>query len=199
MNIAVLASGNGSNFEALVKYLKSAKIDAKINLLVVDKKNAFVRTRAKKLKIKELLIDQRKFPTRIAFEKEIAGHLQKEQIDLVVLAGYMRIISSYFIKQFKNKIINIHPALLPAFRGRDAIKRAFNHGSKVSGVTIHFVDEQIDHGPIILQESIEIPKNITLKKFEAKIHALEHKLLPQAIKLFSEKKVRLFEKKVKIT
>jgi len=198
MNIAVLASGNGSNFEALAVSLNSGKINAKIKLLIVDQQSAPARARAKKLNINELFINPKEFPTSTAFEREIVTHLKQEKINLVILAGYMRIISPYLIGQFKNKIINIHPALLPAFKGKNAIKRAFVYQTKVSGVTIHFVDEKIDHGPIILQESLKIPENSSLEDFEAKIHTLEHKLLPQVVKLFSERKVRLSGRKVKI-
>ena len=125
--------------------------------------------------------------------------LRNEKIDLIVLAGYMRVLSSYFVKSFENKILNIHPAILPAFGGVDAIKRAYDYGCKLTGVTVHFVDEQVDHGPIILQAPIEIKKDMSLNKLEEEIHKLEHKLYPLAIKLFVNKRLKLRGRHVKIT
>ncbi|MFH1504353.1 MAG: phosphoribosylglycinamide formyltransferase [Candidatus Omnitrophota bacterium] len=187
MNIAILASGNGTNLEALAKAAKKGYFKADIKLLITDKKEAFARIRAKKLGLKDIFINPKDFSSRLEFDKEIVKILKKEKTDLVTLAGYMRIISPYFVKIFKNKIINIHPALLPAFKGVRSIERALKHGSKITGVTVHFVDEKIDHGPIILQESLKIKKNETLKELEKRVHKLEHKLYPLAIKLIIEK------------
>lgn len=197
-NIAVLASGRGSNFEALAKAVKKGYIQAKIKLLICDKKEALVRKRAEKFKIKELFLDPKKFKSRLHFDKKLAEILSKEKINLVVLAGYMRILSPYFVRKFKNKILNIHPALLPSFKGTKAIERAFKYGCKVTGVTVHFVDEQVDHGPIILQEAVKIKKGMSLRKLEEIIHAREHKLYPLAVKLFVEKKIRLKKRQVRI-
>ena len=179
MNIAVLASGS-----------------SKIKLLITDKKNAFARRRASRLKIKDLFIDPKKSKNRLAYDKAIVKVLKKEKIDLILLAGYMRVLSPYFIKQFKNKILNIHPALLPSFKGTDSIKRAFDYGVKVTGVTVHFVDSKVAHGPIILQEEIKITPKTTLSTLTKQIHALEHKLYPKAVKLFATKKLTLSGRKV---
>lgn len=198
MNLAILASGSGSNFQALVDAQKKGYFKAKIKLLITDKEKAFVRKRADKFKIKHVFIDPKKFKSRVSFDKEVVKVLRREKIDFILLAGFMRIISPYFVRSYKNKIINIHPALLPLFKGTDAIKRALNSGAKATGVTVHFVDEKIDNGPIILQESIKIKANTKLKDLEKKIHSLEHKLYPQAVKLLLEKKVKIRGGKVSI-
>lgn len=198
MNIAILASGNGTNFEAIAKAVKQGYIKANIKLLLTDKENAFVRKRAARFNIRELYIDPRKFNSRLDYDKEILGLLKKEKIDLIVLAGFMRILSLEFVKFFKNKILNIHPALLPAFKGEDAIRMAYDCGSKVTGVTVHFVDEKVDNGPIILQEAVSIDEGMTLPELEEKIHRIEHKLYPYVIKLYIQKRLKARGRHVKI-
>ncbi|MCF7907650.1 MAG: phosphoribosylglycinamide formyltransferase [Candidatus Omnitrophica bacterium] len=198
MNIAILASGNGSNFEAIAKAIRRGQIRAEVKLLITDKPQAFARFRAKKLKIKDIFINPDNYPSRLLFDKKLVEVLKIDKIDLVVLAGYMRILSPYFVKKYKNKILNIHPSLLPRFKGVNAIARAFNHGSKLTGVTVHFVDSKVDHGPVILQSSILIKKSMKLKSLEKEIHKLEHKLYPLAIKLFAEKKLKVRGRKVAI-
>jgi len=198
MNIAILASGKGTNFEVLAKAVKRGYIKAEIKLLITDKEKAFVRRRAKRFKIREFFINPKNFKSRLSFDKELVKILHKEKIDLVVLAGYMRILSSVFVRSFKNRILNIHPALLPAFRGTNAIERALKYGCKLTGVTVHFVNEQIDAGPIILQKSIKIKEGTALEELEKRVHELEHKLYPLAVKLFIDKKIKIDGKNVKI-
>ena len=198
MNVAVLASGNGSNFECLVKAAKKKKIKVNIKLLITDKKNAFVRKRAKRLGVKDVFINPKSFKSRLGFDKEIVKILRKEKIKLVALAGYMRLISPYFVKSFKNRILNIHPALLPCFKGTTAIKDAYNYGCKITGVTVHLVDEKVDHGPIILQESLKISDSLGIAKLEKKIHEIEHKLYPRALRLLAEGKLKIRGRNVKI-
>jgi len=197
-NIAVLASGNGTNFQALAKAIRKQRLKAEIKLLITDKRNSFVRKRAESLGIRDIFINPKEFKSRLEFDKRIVKILRKERIDLVILAGYMRIISSFFVKSFNQKILNIHPAILPAFKGTNAISRAFNYGCKVTGVTVHFIDEKVDHGPIILQETVEIRKGMSEEKLEEKIHGLEHKLYLKALKLILDKKVKVKGRYVKI-
>ncbi len=198
MNIAVLASGRGTNFEALVKAQKKGVFDAKIKILITDNKSAYVRERAKRLDIKEEVVEFEKFKDRKGFEKEILNILKREKIELVVLAGFMRIFSPYFVKKYKNRILNIHPALLPSFKGSQAIKRAFEYGVKVTGVTVHFVTEHVDAGPIILQKAVEIKETDTLETLEKRVHKVEHRLYPKAVKLFVEGKLKIKKRRVKI-
>jgi phosphoribosylglycinamide formyltransferase-1 len=199
MNIAILASGNGSNFEAIAKAYQAGRLRGiRVKLLLTDKKNAYVRKRAAKCKIKDIFLDPAKLNTRQDYDKELVRILNKEKVDFVVLAGFMRVLSSYFVRKFKNRILNIHPALLPAFKGTSAIARGYDYGVKLTGVTVHFVDERIDHGPIILQRAVAIEDKESLASLEKKIHRLEHKLYPQALKLLVDGRLQIYKRKVKI-
>ncbi|MGA2774441.1 MAG: phosphoribosylglycinamide formyltransferase [Candidatus Omnitrophota bacterium] len=195
-NIAVFASGYGSNFLAIASAIKSRKIRAKLTLLVCDNPKAPVLEKAKKAKVKAVLVLRDEFLSRKDFEAKISEYLKENNIDLIVLAGFMRILSAEFVNEYRGRIINIHPSLLPAFKGEGGIKDAFEYGVKVTGVTVHFVDEQMDHGPIILQQAILIGDKDTLESLEAKIHKLEHKLYPEAIKLFVEGKLEIEVRRV---
>ena len=181
-NIAVFASGNGTNLQAIIDNIASGALKARLALVVSDKSSAFALKRAKKAGIKTLFVDPKKFDSKQAYEKFIIDHLKKNNVDLIVLAGFMRILSPFFIKKYRHKILNIHPALLPAFKGGCAIKDAFNYGVKVTGVTVHFVDEKVDHGPIILQEAVEMRDRESLSDLKRRIHQVEHRVYTQALK-----------------
>jgi len=196
MNIAVLASGRGSNFSAIIRAAKKGKIKANLSLLVCDNPKAGAVGRAKRAGIKIAMVRREDFPSRDDFERKIIEHLQQHNIDLVVLAGFMRILGHELISRYENKIINIHPALLPSFKGAHGIKDAFDYGVKVTGVTVHFVDDQMDHGPIILQSPLKIEEDDTPESLEAKIHKLEHKIYPEAIKLFLEGRLKPLGRRV---
>ena len=198
-NIAVLASGNGSNFQAIVDALKKGRIRANIKLLVCDNPEAYCLQRAAKVKVKAFIADRRDFSNKKDFEEQIIRKLRSEKIGLIILAGFMRLLSGEFIKKYRGRILNIHPSLLPVFKGARAIKDAFDYGAKVSGVTVHFVDEQMDHGPIILQEPLKIKAGWSLEELEKNIHNLEHKIYPQVIRLFLEGRLRLKGRKVIIS
>lgn len=199
VNIAVLASGRGTNFEAIAKAIKSKRLKGvRIKALVTDKEEALVRKRAKTFGIKDIFVNPKNFRNREDFDKALLRIMRDEKIDLVVLAGFMRILSSYFVKKFKNRILNIHPAILPAFKGTNAIERAYNYGVKVTGVTVHFVDDKVDHGPIILQKSLYIQEGESLAHLEERIHCIEHKLYPKAIKLLVERRLKIKGRHVEI-
>jgi phosphoribosylglycinamide formyltransferase-1 len=191
MNIAVFCSGNGSNFQAIADSAKRGEIPAKIALMVCDKPQAFALKRAEKEGIKSLLIERRNFETKEAFEAEIIKYLEKENIGLICLAGFMRIIGPGFVKKYRNKILNIHPSLLPSFKGASGIKDALKAGAGVTGVTVHFVDEEMDHGPVVLQEKVKIKDDDTEKSLASRIHEVEHRLYPEAIRLFIEGKLTI--------
>lgn len=191
MRIAVFASGNGSNFQAIVDTIKRGELNTNLALLVCDKEGAFVLERAQKAGIKSVLVKRGDFESKEDFEREIIKYCKQENIDLIVMAGFMRLLSPVIINEYPNKIINIHPALLPKFKGAHAIKDAFKAGEKTTGVTVHFVDEEMDHGPVILQESVKVEEVDTLESLETKIHKLEHELYPKAIKLFIEGKIKI--------
>jgi len=196
MNIAVLASGRGSNFSAIIRAAKKGKIKANLSLLVCDNPKAGAVGRAKRAGVKIAMVRREDFSSRDDFERKIIEHLQQNNIDLVVLAGFMRMLGPELISRYENKIINIHPALLPSFKGAHGIKDAFDYGVKVTGVTVHFVDGQMDHGPIILQSPLRIEKGDTPESLEAKIHKLEHKIYPEAIQLFLEGRLKPLGRRV---
>jgi phosphoribosylglycinamide formyltransferase-1 len=198
-NIAVFASGRGTNFEAIAKKIKSGALKVNLALLVCDNPRAAVLAKAGKLGVKIFLIERKNFAQKKGFEDAIIRELKKNKIGLVVMAGFMRMLSPHIVRAFKSRIINIHPALLPSFKGVCGIKDAFDYGVKVTGVTVHFVDEAMDHGPIILQKEVEVKETDTLKSLEEKIHKVEHSLYPEAIKLIAEGKVELRGRRVKIT
>ena len=199
MNIAVLASGNGTNFEAIVRSSRRGKLrGVKVKLLICDRKDAFVYERARKYKIKSLFINPKEFSSRVLFDKEVVRIIREDKVELVVLAGFMRILSPYFVRAFRGRILNIHPALLPSFKGASAIEDAHKYGVKITGVTVHFVDNDVDHGPIILQEALRIKEGESLESLEKRIHRLEHKLYPEAIKLFVHGRLKIKGRKVAV-
>lgn len=198
MNIAVFASGKGTNFSAIVRAVKKGKIKANLSLLVCDNPKAGAIGRAKRAGIKIAKVLREDFSSKEDFEAKILQHLEENKIDLIVLAGFMRLISAGFVKKYEGRILNIHPALLPSFKGTEGIRDAFDYGVKVTGVTVHFVDTELDHGPIILQEAVKIEEDDTLASLEAKIHKLEHRIYPEALRLWAEGKLKIEARKVKI-
>lgn len=180
-NIAVFASGNGTNLKAIIDSIAAGRLKARIALVVSDRRGAFALKRAEKAGINTLYADPKEFDTKHDYEKFIIERLKKENVELVVLAGFMRILSPFFIKKYKNRILNIHPALLPAFKGAHAIRDAYRYGVKVTGVTVHFVDEKVDHGPIVLQGSETVSGSEPIAELEKRIHKLEHKMYSAAI------------------
>lgn len=180
--IAIFASGSGSNFQAIVDAVKSGQLDAEVCLLVCDKAGAFAIERAKKENIPYFVFQAKEYANKEQYELEILENLKKHEIDFIVLAGYMRLIGSTLLSEFEGKIINIHPSLLPAFPGKDAIGQALAAKVKVSGVSIHYVDAGMDTGPIIAQKAVEISENETKESLQEKIHRIEHELYPKVIK-----------------
>jgi phosphoribosylglycinamide formyltransferase-1 len=198
VNIAVLVSGSGTNLQAIIDAVKSGYIPAKIALVLSDKNDAFALERARKAGIETAVLDKKDFKTREDFDKEIIENLKKRDVGLVVLAGFMRLLSPHFIQEYRNRIINIHPALLPSFKGTRGIKDALEHGVKVTGPTVHFVEEKLDDGPIILQRPVEVKEGDTEEALLERVHKEEHRIYPEAIKLFVEGKIRVEGRRVKI-
>ncbi|MCG2706697.1 MAG: phosphoribosylglycinamide formyltransferase [Candidatus Omnitrophica bacterium] len=199
MNIAVFASGRGTNFGAIIRAVKRGKIKANLSLLVCDNPKAGAIGRARRAGIKVALVKREDFVGKKDFQTRITQHLAENNIDLIVLAGFMRLLTAEFVSTYHGRILNIHPALLPSFKGTEGIKDAFNYGVKVAGVTVHFVDEEMDHGPIILQEAVKIQENETLESLEKRIHKVEHRLYPEAIRLYVEGKLKLEGRRVRIS
>lgn len=198
LNIAVLASGRGSNFQAIIDAIESGMLKATIKLLIVDKPAAFAIERAKKHSIEYLYVNPKDFPTGDDFFKYIADELKKRDVELVVLAGFMRIVRKPLLDAFPNRIMNIHPAILPSFRGLHGQRQAIEYGAKISGCSVHFVDEGVDTGPIIIQAAISVSPDDNEESLSARILRLEHKILPEAIRLFSEGRISVEGRVVKI-
>ena len=184
MRFVVFASGNGSNFEAIVKATKDGNIAGDLVCLFCDKKDAFAIERAKKYHIPYFVIEKRKDQTKEEYEKKILSILKSEKIDLIVLAGYMKIIGSTLLEAYHERMINLHPSLLPKYPGNKSIQEAYEGTDEETGVTIHLVDEGVDTGPIIYQESVVINRNQSLEEFEEEMHQLEHKVLPIVLNQF---------------
>ena len=196
MNIAVFVSGNGTNLQAIIDAAKKGYIKSKIALVVSDNKGAYALKRAEKAGLKTLVLNPEDFGSKEDFDKEIVINLKKYDIGLVALAGYMRLLTPCFIKEYRNRILNVHPALLPSFKGKDGVKDALDYGVKVTGPTVHFVTENIDSGPIVSQAAVLVEDGDTEESLGERIHEEEHKIYTKAIKDFMESKLKVVGRKV---
>lgn len=179
--IAIFASGTGSNFQAIIEAVRKGNLHATIALLICDKPEAPVVEKAKKADVPVFTFSPKEFASKAVFESIICEQLQNAKVDFIVLAGYMRLIGPTLLQAYPNKIINLHPSLLPAFPGKAAIKQAVEAGVKITGITIHYVDEGMDTGPIIAQKAVPIDDEETLLDVERKIHQVEHIFYPQTL------------------
>jgi phosphoribosylglycinamide formyltransferase 1 len=182
--LSVFCSGFGSNFEAIARAVQQKKVHASIALMVCDNPKATALTRAARHGVPVCLVSPKLFKSREDYEKFIVRVLKSQAVDLVVLAGFMRILTPYFVKAYHGRILNIHPSLLPQFKGAHAIRDAFEAEAKETGVTVHLVTKDVDAGPILLQKKVLISKKDTLESLEKKIHAVEHELYPEAIQKY---------------
>ena len=195
MNLGILLSGRGSNFEAIARNVEAGKIPARIALVISNREDAPGLARARAMGL-----DARFIPSqgkdREAYDREVVAALRECQVDLVCLAGFMRVLSPYFIRAFPGRILNIHPALLPAFPGLDAQKQALEYGVKFSGCTVHVVDEGVDTGPIVCQAVVPVLDDDTVESLAARILKEEHRIYSEAICLVLENKVRVENRRV---
>jgi phosphoribosylglycinamide formyltransferase-1 len=198
IRIAVLVSGRGSNLQAIIDSIENGYLHAQISIVISDISDAYALVRAKKHGINTAYIDPGSFGSKEAYETEIQRVLSSHNVQLVLLAGYMKILGKNLLAAYKNRILNIHPALLPAFPGLHAQEQAFKHGVKVAGCTVHFVDEELDGGPVLLQKCVEVKEDDTAQTLAERILEQEHKIYPEAVKLFVENKLRIEGRKVKI-
>ena len=191
MNIGVLISGRGSNLQAIINAVKSGKINAKISVVISNKKNAPGLKIAEENNIDTFFLDPKQFKDRESFDREVAQILEKYGVDLVVLAGYMRILSDYFIDKFEGRLLNIHPSLIPAFQGLKPQKRAIEYGAKFTGCTVHFVTKELDNGPIIIQAVVPVLPDDTEETLSERILSYEHRIYPQAIKWYVDGRISI--------
>lgn len=191
-NIGVLVSGRGSNLQSIIDHVESGYLkNVKLSVVISDVKDAFALERAKRYGINAVFIDPHAYESKMGFEKKIIATLKDYNVDLVLLAGYMRILGSEVIRAYRDRIMNIHPALLPSFKGLHGPRQALEYGVKVTGCTVHFVDEGVDSGPIILQSCVSVKDNDTESTLASRILEQEHRIFPEAIKLFTEGKLKV--------
>jgi len=196
LTLAVLASGRGSNFQSIIDSIESGFLKAKIAVLITDNPDAYALERAKKYRSESLVLKPRDFSGKDAYYSHIADELKKRNVELVILAGFMRVVGKALIDQYRNKIMNIHPALLPSFPGLHGQKQAADYGVKISGCTVHFVDEGMDTGPVIIQAAVPCYHDDTEETLSERILKQEHRIFPYAIKLYSEGRISVSGRKV---
>ncbi|MDW7739548.1 MAG: phosphoribosylglycinamide formyltransferase [Bacillota bacterium] len=189
--IAVLASGQGTNLEAILEAVKREEIAGRVAVVISDRGEAPALDRARRHGVEAIFVDPKGHKNREEYDRSLIEILQKFKVDLVVLAGFMRLLSPLFVKTFPLQIMNIHPSLLPAFPGTDGVEQAFEYGVKVTGCTVHFVEEGLDSGPVILQEAVPVIQRETVNTLLQRIHAAEHRLYPTAIDLFCRDKLKV--------
>ena len=197
--VSFLASGRGSNFRAVAERIQDGYIPARLGILICDRGDAKAFDLARGFGMDAFFVDPGRYPDRKAHEIEMARLLKKCGTDLIVAAGYMRLLSPYFVKTFRNMIINIHPALLPSFPGVHAQQQAFDHGVRITGCTTHFIDEGTDSGPIILQAAVPVNADDTVETLSARILREEHRILPESVKLYCEGRLRVRGRRVLIS
>lgn len=183
LKLGIMASGNGSNFEAVSQAIRNQQLNAQIQVLIYNNPGAYVATRAEKSYVPTVLINHRNYKNREDFDAKIVQQLRKWDVEWVIMAGWMRLVTPVLIEAFPNQIINIHPSLLPSFKGLKAVEQALNSGAKITGCTVHLVALEMDSGPILMQAAVPIISGDTLETLHARIQIEEHRILPQAIAL----------------
>ena len=189
--LAVLISGRGSNLQAIIDAIQTGRLDASIVVVVSNRPEARGLARARAAGIETLVLDTKGYPDRGAFDRAIAGALREREVELVCLAGYMRLVGPSLLDAFPHRILNIHPSLLPCFRGLDAQRQALEHGVRVSGATVHFVTADLDDGPIVLQAAVPVLERDTVESLAARILVEEHRIYPEAIGIVLDGRWRL--------
>ncbi|MBD5553144.1 MAG: phosphoribosylglycinamide formyltransferase [Desulfovibrio sp.] len=197
MKIAILASGSGTNAQAIFERINSGSLTASATVLISDNPQAKALERASRAGVKTAVIERKNYPDRAAFDSAVTEALLRSGCDLVVLAGYMRIVGEPFFAAFRNRMINLHPALLPAFPGLNGIGDAFDYGVKLTGASVHFVVPEVDAGPLIIQGGL--PVGASEAELASRIHQLEHRILPQAIQWFAEGRLAVKGRKVELS
>ena len=189
--LGVLASGWGSNLQAILDAIEAGRCPARVAVVVSDRKDAPALERGRRAGASAVHLDPKAYPDRVTFDEAVAEVLHQHAAELVCLAGYMRVLSVGFVRRFPGRILNVHPALLPAFPGLHAQRQALEHGVKVAGVTVHFVDDGVDTGPIVLQSAVPVLDDDTEETLAARILVEEHRLYPEAIRLYAEGRLRI--------
>ncbi len=196
--LGILISGNGSNFQAIIDAIEKKRLDAEVRVVVSNREDAYGLVRAQKHGVLTEIVDHRKFPSREAFDQHLIERFKDRQVELVVLAGFMRLLSANFVHAYSNRIMNIHPALLPAFPGLHVQRKAVEAGVRFSGCTVHFVNEECDQGPIIIQAVVPVFPDDSEESLSARILKEEHRIYPKAIQLYSEGRLHVAGQRVSV-
>lgn len=196
VNIGVLASGRGSNLQSIIDAVEEERLEVRITLVASDKEDAFALERARRHNIPVEFVDPAGSGSREEYDRVMVSRLREKDVELVVLAGYMRILSPFFIKSFKNRVMNIHPSLLPSFPGLDVQEKALDHGVRFSGCTVHFADDGVDTGPIIIQAVVPVLDDDTPDTLSERILRQEHRIYPRAIELYAAGRLKVRGRRV---
>ena len=191
IKLGVLISGSGTNLQAIIDRIADGSLDATVELVISSRASAFGLKRAEAAGIQTLTLSKELYADPIVADEVIAAALKQADVDYVVMAGYMRMVHAPILDAFPNRVVNLHPALLPSFKGAHAIQDAFDYGVKVTGITVHFADDKYDCGPIIAQRALAVEEGWTVDELEAHIHEIEHELYPEVIQLLAEGRVRV--------
>ena len=197
-SLAILASGSGTNLQAIIDAIEDGRVPAEIRVVVCNRANAKALERAERHQLATELVDHKAFPSREAFDEHVVGILRDRGVELVCLAGFDRLLSPVFIRAFPERILNIHPALLPSFPGLHAQRQALDYGVRIAGCTVHIVDEKTDHGPIIIQAAVPVYSDDTVESVAERILAEEHRIYPEAVCLFAEGRIRIEGRRARI-
>jgi phosphoribosylglycinamide formyltransferase 1 len=198
LKLGILASGRGSNLQSIIDNIRSDKLEAEIRIIISDHNNSGALIRAKKYNIDGFFINPDHYKTKQEFEEAMINQLKKYDVELVIMAGFMRILSPYFLRYYPERVMNIHPSLLPAFPGLNAQRQALEYGVKISGCTVHFVDEGMDTGPVIIQAAVPVKEDDTKETLSKRILEQEHIIYPEAIRLFARNRLEIRPGRVKI-
>ncbi|WP_394026976.1 phosphoribosylglycinamide formyltransferase [Desulfovibrio falkowii] len=198
LNIAILASGSGSNAQAIIDKAAAGVLDANVCCIICNRPGAGVIERAAKAGIACVVLDHKAYPDRESYDRAVVQHLQKYDARLVVLAGYMRLLSPVFLDAFSGRVINIHPALLPSFPGVHGGADALEYGVRISGCTVHFVEEKMDGGPVIIQAAVPVNPGEDVDDLIQRIHAMEHRIYPQAIQWLAQNRISVWGREVHV-
>ncbi len=198
LRLGVLISGSGTNLQAIIDACAEGRLDAEVAVVVSNHAEAYGLVRAEKAQVPGVLVDRTLYETFASYNEAILKAMKDHNVELVVMAGYMRLLGKQVLDAYPNRVLNIHPALLPSFPGPSGIRDAFEYGVKVTGVTVHFANERFDEGPIIAQEAVEVAEDETIESLEAKMHEVEHRIYPRAIQFIAEGKVSLDGRRARI-
>jgi phosphoribosylglycinamide formyltransferase-1 len=198
LRVAILASGNGSNAQRLFDLRRAGVLDIDPVLLICNRPGAHALERARQADVPSLMLDHTREPDRERYDRSLAAALKDARAELIVMAGYMRLVTPWFLNSFPGRVINIHPALLPSFPGMRGAAEALDYGARLSGCTVHLVDEIMDHGPVVIQAAVPVKPDDDRDALQERIRALEHRIYPQAVQWCAEKRVRVAGRRVRI-